>query len=174
MTEPTPNATPNPAPNPEAVPKRRWPWLKITLFASLAINLLIAGLVAGFVLSGPRDRDRNPIWRDMGLGPFGHALPWADKKALTAAIRAEAGSFRKNREELRRQFEAFLAALRAEPFDADALAVLVKEHRGRITERQELGQRLLLQRITEMSDAERAQYAERLNEMVRRHGQNRR
>jgi len=151
-----------------AAAKKSWPWGKIVLFVSLALNLLIAGLVAGAVLNGPRDRDRNPALRDLGFGPFVYALPRADRRELGDAMRRQAGAFRENRAEMRTSFEAFLSALRAEPFDPEALRRIVNDQQSRITERQNLGRQLLLERIEAMSVAERAAYAEELDRSLHR------
>ncbi len=151
-----------------AAPKQRWPWGKIVLFVSLALNLLIVGLVVGALLNGPRDRDRNPALRDLGFGPFVQALPRADRRALGDALLRQAGAFRENRAEMRASFEAFLGALRAEPFDAVALRRIVTDQQARITERQSLGRQLLLERIEAMNVAERADYADALDKSLRR------
>lgn len=151
-----------PAPKP---PRRRG---RILLFISLAFNLLIVGLVAGAMLGGPRDRDRAPALRDLGFGPFVHALPRADRAAMGRAIKRDAGSFRENRVALRRQFEAFLAALRADPFDAAEVGRLIADQQSRIGERQALGRRLLLERIEAMSAAQRAAYADALDKALHR------
>ena len=107
-------------------------WGRILLIGSLALNLLIIGVVAGSFLGGPRDRDRNPLLRDLGFGPFVHALPQRSKRELTDALKREAGSLRDNRAELRRHFEAFLAALRADPYDPQEVARLIADQRSRI------------------------------------------
>ena len=159
MTETAPHAP---------TPKRRFSWGKIVLFASLAFNLLIVGLVAGAMLGGPRDRDRNPMMRDLGFGPFVHALSGRDRKELTRAIEGASGSFRDNRAALRTDFEAFLTAVRADPFDPAALEQVIDRQKGRVHERQGIGQKLLLVRITEMSVEDRAAYADKLDELLRR------
>jgi uncharacterized membrane protein len=149
-------------------PRKAWPWARIVLAGSLAVNLLVIGLIAGALLGGPRDRDRNPVLRDLGFGPFVQALPRADRRELGAAMRREAGAFRENRAEMRRQFEAILAALRADPFDAGALRDMVEAQYARVSERQGLGRRLLLDRIEAMTGAERAAYADALDASLRR------
>ena len=156
--------------NPQPDNAGRRPWGKIALFVSLAFNLAVIGLVAGAMWGGPRDRDRNPVLRDLGFGPFVQALPRADQRALAAALRAEAGSFRDNRAALRAQFEAILDALRADPFDADGFRALVADQRSQIGERQRIGQDLLLARIAQMSVADRAAYADALDHSLRRRG----
>lgn len=153
--------------DPTDPPKAR-PWVKILLFASLALNLAVVGLVAGALLSGPRDRDRNPILRDLGFGPFVSALPNADKRALTNALREQAGPFRENRRELRRSMEAILDALRQDPFDAEAFSALIEDQRRWILRRQDIGAEALVARISEMTPAERAAYADSLSERLRK------
>ena len=143
-------------------------WGRILLIGSLAFNLLIVGVVAGTLIGGPRDRDRNPILRDLGFGPFVHALPRSSKIELTDALKREAGSLRDNRAELRAHFEDFLAALRADPYDPEEVARLIASQRGRIGERQAIGQRLLLEHIATMNAEERADYADALSSALRR------
>ncbi|MDJ0824646.1 MAG: periplasmic heavy metal sensor [Rhodobacter sp.] len=154
-------------------PRKRRRWGKVVLFVSLAFNLLVVGLIAGAILSGPRDRDRNPLLRDLGFGPYAQALPAYDKIALTRALRREAGAFRENRAVLRQQFEAFLAALRAEPYDHAEVTRLVTSQQDRIQDRQRLGRDLLLERIAAMDAAERAAYADALDKSLRRRKPNR-
>lgn len=148
------------------VPKAPRRWGKIVLFVSLAFNLLVVGLVAGTMLGVKRDR--SPVMGDLGFGPFVHALPRADRSEIARAIKREAGSFRENRIALRLQFEEILAALRATPFDASELARLIAGQQSRIGERQEMGQRLLLERIDAMNADQRAAYADALDNALRR------
>lgn len=151
-------------------PVKRRPWGKIVLFLSLALNLLIIGLVLGAVSGGPRDRDRSPALRDLGYGPFVQALARSDRQALSAAIRAESGSLRENRAALRAQFEAILGALRADPFDAEAFNTLVVDQRSRVSERVQIGQDLLLKQIAQMTPDDRAAYADALDKSLKRRG----
>jgi hypothetical protein len=145
-------------------------WMRVTLFASLAVNLLIAGLVAGALLRGPDapDRDRRPALDDLGLGPFVAALPLGDRVALGRDVRREAGAFRANREALRAQFETFLGMLRSEPFDAAAAAALITEQHEKLLERRGIGRDLLLERLAGMTAEERRAYADRLDRLLRR------
>ena len=57
-----------------SAPKKPMRWGRYVLFGSLALNLLIVGMVAGALFGGHRDRDRNPLLRDIGFGPFVQAL----------------------------------------------------------------------------------------------------
>jgi len=160
----------DPKPEGFAVPKSRRHWGKVFLFVSLAFNLLVVGLVAGALFGSPRDRDRNPALRDLGFGPFVWSLPREDQKALREAMRGQEGSFRENRARIRAQFEGILTALRADPYDPAEVERLVAAQQDRISERQALGKRILLDRIADMTLTERVAYADELNKALRHGG----
>lgn len=158
---------------PEPQKKSRLPWGRIVLFASLALNLLIVGLVAGVLLRHDR-LDRQTPLRDLGYGPFGAALSPADRRELARGLLGRAGDLRTNRDAIRAHFAQMLTALRARPYDADAVAALVETQQAKLAERQAIGQELLLERIAAMSDADRAAFADRLERSLRRAGHDRR
>ncbi len=145
--------------------KRRWG--RVVLAVSLAANLLVAGLVAGAMLNGPRDRDRRPELRDIGFGPFVAALPKEDRRALAESYHAESGSFRMRREEMRRQFDAFLVALRAEPYDHAAVEAVISSQQEEVFATQRMARGLLLDHIGAMQPAERAAFADSLAKGLR-------
>ena len=159
-----------PAPAPP-VQTRTPLWIRVLLVMSLAINLLIAGIVIGAVTS--RGGDGSPrttvgAARDLGPLPFVMALEPSDRRALGGALRSEASSLRQNREALRVRFEALLGALRAEEFDRETVRRLLAEQRTLGVRRQEIGERILLDRREEMSAEERRGYADRLDRSLRR------
>ena len=144
---------------------RRRRWLVPLLVVSLALNLLVAGAILGrsFSPEAHRGKDRvaGPLRSVVGE-PFVRALSREDRQALLADIRREGPRIRKNRESLRDQVEAFLAALRSDPFEPDVVRRLLEDQRSVAQSRQELGEVLLLNRLSAMSDDERAAYADRL------------
>ena len=93
-------------------------WLRVLLFASLAANLLVVGLVAGAASYGG---GRAMAAREPGFGFFEAALDKADRAALRAAFLARAEGVRTPRREMRARMESILAALRADPYDPAAL-----------------------------------------------------
>ena len=159
--------------SPDPSKSRGLPWGRIVLFASLALNLLVVGLVAGAMLRHDRF-DSHPPLRDLGYGPFGEALSPTDRRALARGLIGHAGDLQANRDDIRRQFAEMLAVLRARPFDAKALAALVQNQQIKLKERQAIGQTLLLDRIEAMSDEERAAFADRLEQNLRRAARDRR
>ena len=149
-------------------PKPRRPWGRIALVLSLGANLLIVGLVAGAMIKGPPDRSEGRDLRDLGFGPFFAALPRDERGALSAALEREAPSFRERRHEMRQQFDALLAALRAEPYDHAAVAGIVDAQQAAVVESQRMGRALLLDQIAGMEPAQRQAYADALARGLRR------
>lgn len=146
--------------------KRRW--LMPAFIASLTLNLLVAGVLVGWVLSpeGPR-RERFDTHGVIGE-PFFRALPVKDRRALIGDILRDPERFREGRDGLRQRFDAFLAALRADPFVPGDVKRLLAEQSEVAIGRQKIGEDLLVQRLESMSGEERAAYADRLEDMARR------
>lgn len=146
--------------------------LRIALLVSLAANLLIVGLVAGAIWHGPPDRARRPELRDLGFGPFVAALPRSDRRALAARLRDVNEPLRARRDEIRRQFDALVEALRAEPYDHGAVAAIISSQQDEVFASQRLGRSVLLDHIAAMSADARADFAAALVRNVRhwKHG----
>ena len=161
MTE---TVTPPPPSPPPATPKAGRK-LRIALAVSVALNLLIVGLVAGAALrGGPPDR----MVRDLDFGPFTEALTSEDRDALRRDFIRQAPDLRDMRRQMRDDFRSVLAALRADPFDAEALRDVVANQGDRMAARLALGQDLFLARIAAMTPAERAAFADRLEHRLER------
>lgn len=152
-----------------AAPRRRW--LLPLLFVSLAVNLLIAGIVVGSAISGARHL-RDDALRSRGVigEPFVRALPDDQRRRLAADVLREGQTLRRNRSALRGRLETLLAAIRSDPYDREAVAALLAGQRREILARQDIGERLLLDRLDDMSAGERARYADRLGAIFRRRG----
>ncbi|MFC2969846.1 periplasmic heavy metal sensor [Acidimangrovimonas pyrenivorans] len=146
--------------------------MRLLLIGSLGLNLVIVGLVAGAVIDHVR-RDRPPIVRDLGFGPYSRALSHQDRIALMRGFAQETGGFRAMRREARAEFGRLLELLRAEPFDAAALKALMQKQETRAVERLALGQKLLIERIEAMSPADRRAFADRLQVALAHDGHHR-
>lgn len=152
----------------DQTPKPRL-WLRILLFVSLAANLLVVGLVVG--LAFHRDDDnkrRHPPRPDQIGGPLTHALSPEDRREIGRAIWQEYRADRPNRDSFRAEYDAVLDALRSVPFDRTVVEQSLQRQIDFATQRQRIGQRILLERLTTMSDDERAAFADRLEEGMRR------
>ena len=94
------------------------PGLRALLIGSLALNLVIGGLMAGAVLGNKQAGDRPPREGDV-LGAYTRALTKEDRREIGRSIREyhrEQGG--EGKLGPRKVLEDMLIALRAEPFDA--------------------------------------------------------
>jgi len=150
----------------------RWRFL---LFASLALNLLIVGMVAGALLrGGPGGKaglrgDAPPLY-NLGYGPYGRAFSKADRKIITEAMAARSPELRENREEFRARSLTLLQGLRAVPYDPDVVQEIISQQQASLQDRQSIGRSLLLDHLAAMDDEARAKYADRLERSLRRGG----
>jgi uncharacterized membrane protein len=143
--------------------------VKIALAVSVALNLAIVGLVFGAWLG---DGPRQGLPRDLSFGPFSEAFTDADRRALRKALSDRAGEFRASREASRAELEALLVALRADPFDPDALRRAMIAVETRNADRLQMGRSLIETRLVEMSTEDRQAFADRLEKRLRRGGKN--
>lgn len=143
-----------------AAPTGMKPWLRIVFGLSLAVNLLVVGLMVGaFLRFGLPGGDRPPP--PTGISVF-RALPSEDRKALRDHLRETLPPPADRRSEV----NALVRALTADPFDPEALeAVMTAQAAPRIAF-QEAMEQAWLQRVVTMDDAERADYADRLVRMA--------
>ncbi len=141
-------------------------WVKVLLFVSLALNLAVAGAVIGAMVKHRGDHGDWPHGIDRATVPYIHALPQRDKRALGKALREHGRDIPNARKNYRQDFQAALSILRTQPFDAVALQeVLTRQGAGPQARRLQ-GETLFLERISNMSDAERAAYADRLEDTL--------
>lgn len=158
MTDTDPARLPDP---PTRRPGRAGRWL---LVASLALNLLFVGLVAGGALrvwNAPRHGAMGPMSETAMLW---RALPEAERRGAR-----EAGPPRPEGREPRAARQAaqvaeLRALLLAEPFDRAALEDRLTEAQTRSAERGTQALARMLDRIAAMPPAERAGVAERLSQ----------
>ena len=106
-----------------AEPAPRRSWMRWALVASLGLNLVFVGLIAGALIKGP------PAPPVPGIGHYVRALPEASRRDLGEALRASRPDWSGMREACARR-EALAAALTAEPFEPAAVAALLEEDRG--------------------------------------------
>lgn len=151
-------------------PRRPRRWMGPALAVSLALNLLVAGAVAGAWMSGHRQDEvrRVAVDRMIGRTPFVAALDPDDRREVLRELRREAEPLARNRADLRARLDALLDALRAETFDRAQIEALIAEQRQIGARRMEIGEAALIDRIAAMSLEERRAYADRLDRSIRR------
>ncbi|WGW05597.1 periplasmic heavy metal sensor [Tropicibacter oceani] len=150
-------------------PPRMRPWLRVLLFASLALNLAIAGMAAGVVLRGGSPHDRHES-RDF-VTPYTRAFDERQRDDLRRALR-DGYLTRKDkdgaRDDLTLDYRAALDVLRSEPFDAAAMAAILERQGARTADRQAMGQQVLSTYLAALSPQEREAYAQRLAQEITR------
>lgn len=157
-----PKASPAPRPAP------RGGWIKVVLFASLALNLAIGGLALGAWLRHDRMGEQRAMRVDQIGGPYTGALTREDRRAIWRQMREMRGADAPGRAEMRASYDAVVTALRAEPFDAAQVRAIIAEQFAVGIARQQMGQTLLLARIDAMTAAERVAFADRLEAELQR------
>lgn len=145
-------------------PSRRG--LKIALAVSVALNLAVAGMIAGAWIKGGGHGRGMP--HDLSFGAFSEAFSADDRMALRRALLDRAPDFRASGKAASAEFETLLAALRASPFDPAAMQKALAAVEARTAGRLELGRLLIESRIIEMLEVDRLAFAERLEAGLRR------
>jgi uncharacterized membrane protein len=141
--------------------------IKIALAVSLALNLLVVGLVAGAVLNRPGPGDA-PAIRTLGLGPFALALPREARDDIRHRIEGDLEDVRRDRAEIGQSLLALRRALLAEPFDREAAARALGRSREAAAALQAQGHGALLDTLEDMTLDERVAVADRLGRTLRR------
>ncbi|SLN25561.1 hypothetical protein PEL8287_01166 [Roseovarius litorisediminis] len=145
------------------------PWLRVLFVASLALNLVVLGAVGSAMLMRDKWHARHPSRLDMVGGPLTRALNDKDRRAIGQQMRQAYRDGHPTRQQQREEFQLLIADLKAEPFVPDAVRARMSNQRVAFKDRLELGQTILLERLAQMSPAERKAYADRLQESVRGH-----
>lgn len=146
--------------NTQMRPSKLW---RAVLVVSLGLNLAVAGMIGGAIVSG-RFGDGPPMRVDLGLGPFARALDDADRRAIGRDLR-QMRDLRSD--DLHAPMTEMIAALRADPFDPARLQAAMAAQAARLNAVQGRAQAALLARVDAMQSAQRAALADRLEHELR-------
>lgn len=152
-------------------PKKRLRKTHIVLVTSLALNFAVVGVVAGTMLRGGEPAEtqgRVTQARDFGFSPHIGALSLDDRRDVGKAFMRQAGSHRAARLRVQRIYEDMIKSLIADPFDLAVFEALLEQQQTDLAEKQRIGAELLTQKVSEMDDQARAEYASRLDQMLKR------
>jgi uncharacterized membrane protein len=157
----------------QALSRGARPWMKGLLAVSLALNLLVLGVIVGARVD---DHARRPDHRsgesrgafDPALGPFSRALPDPYRSQAVEDLRERAGDIRDNRAVLAAQVDEMIALLRDDEFDQAALRAVLEAQSEAFRARGQVGRDVVLEQISRMSARDRALLAERLEKGFRR------
>ncbi|MEE4187658.1 MAG: periplasmic heavy metal sensor [Roseobacter sp.] len=150
---------------------KRFPWLKIALAGSLALNLLIVGFLAG---SAARQMGNGGALsaRSPGLGAFGApymiALPQDNRRDVLRALRETRGEALPDRRARREMFVEVVGLIQAQPFDIEVLSAAVARQAETTVSVQKRAQSAWLNVVANMTDAERESYAAAVEEVLGR------
>jgi uncharacterized membrane protein len=139
---------------------------RFMLVGSLALNLLIIGVVVGFALSGGKPGQGQRF--DLTVSPLTRAMEGERRDAVRDSLRNSGAFERDDRSGMRRDMGALLAALRADEFDDVAFRAVLLRQRDRLRTGQETVLAAVSAQIDNMSASERAAFADRLEEQMRR------
>ena len=141
-------------------------WVKIVLGLSLALNLAIVGMIAGFVLRGGPMGARGPA---MGYAtPYVLALPRELRRDVFGAVRNDDSL--PDRRARRAEYRAMIAALRATPYDAAAVEAVLKRQAEGASRVQAAAHDAWLKAVARLSDEERVAYTARMEEALKKGG----
>lgn len=140
-------------------------WLRIALILSLLANFLVVGLMAGAMV--------NAHWRGMhlmsgsvGFGPLTDALTRADRRELFRKFLTARGDRQAERQANDADLAGIVAALKAEPWDRAAVEAALTRLGDRARGRLDQGRDILVQRIAEMTGADRIAFAGRIADIL--------
>ncbi len=154
---PVPPVPPVPPLPPPAPMRRGLRWL---LMVSLGLNLLVAVWWWVAWYPGPwGGGGRLSNWR---WGPFARALAPEDRRAIAQDLLDRADLRDLRRTERQADMTALAAALRAEPFDREAVAALMQAQRDKVRTLEAEVEAALLDRLVAMTAEERSGFADRI------------
>lgn len=148
----------------QAKPRRVW---RIVLVMSLAVNLLMVGLIGGAFL---RSGGSPPGAFDVRLGAFAAALSPKDRREIGDQLRRGDGKLGQSRADRRKAFEDLILVLESQPFDPEALLRIFQSQQERQFELQGKALAAFVVRVSEMTLEERTAFAGRLRESSERRG----
>ncbi len=140
------------------------PALRVVLIVSLALNLLVVGVVAGGIFRGRPPAPLGGV--DLGSSPFARALNADDQRHVRDTLRGQMHNIVPAAADRRLALQELVAALRQDPFDPAAVQAMFDQQKLGAMAAMEASQAAVLDRIQAMDAAGRAAFADRLeNEM---------
>ncbi|OUS07116.1 hypothetical protein A9Q96_07350 [Rhodobacterales bacterium 52_120_T64] len=136
-------------------------WIKVALIVSVAANLGVAGVIGGAALRAPEIK-RNNLNGPEGVAMLARAMPAEHQRELREGLRDRREEFRPDRQELGSLRARFIEALKADPFEIEAVQDVLAEQRAMIFELTTAGDNTVIAQIEKMSPQDRENYILRL------------
>jgi uncharacterized membrane protein len=141
-------------------------WLRLVLFGSLALNLLVVGLFAGSLMHRGKPH-KGP--RMDAVTPYARALEQEQRREMSQQLRRSyLKQSKAQRGEIVAGYERALAILRADRFDASQMQQVLEQQQAASHARRAQGQGIMLQVLSDMTPAQRLAFADRLEVEVER------
>ena len=142
---------------------RRKRLMRVALGLSLALNVMILGALGGAMWRhGGRDL---PGLRSYA-SPYVQALPPEARRGLHGKMRTSGKAHHLDREARRALYDEMLAALRAEPFQADVAAAVLAAQGEAAAGVQQVAHDAWLAEVSAMDAAARQDYADKLQQRL--------
>ncbi|MEO0387689.1 MAG: periplasmic heavy metal sensor [Pseudomonadota bacterium] len=143
-------------------------WVTILLVASVSLNVVVAGLATGALLRGPAPWSPPPPGPAAEIRVLERALPEEDRKAFRRKLVLGGPELRRAARELRTLRAATVETLKTEPLDLAALDAIFQRQQTLWAEIGQGAQAALLEHVETMGPAERAAFAQNLEEWADR------
>ncbi len=134
--------------------------LKVAFVISLAMNVMVIGVIGGGVLNGKRPAPMGGY--DVSLGEFGKALSRDERAKIRNDLRANPNFRLPSRATREASVQEFITAVRAEPFDVTVIEGIFAAQRDRGAQAMQAVQDALVKRLVEMTAQERQAFADRV------------
>lgn len=156
--------------------KRGWRaapgWMKGLLAVSLALNLVVAGLVGGNALRHWSDHRFQKVEIEPGLdrrqSRILHMVPEAQHEVAKRILLGRQDELDRARAEMREAHMAFIEAIRREPFDPAKLDQALARRNDAAGDFWRIGMQQVAEIARELDAGSRAELADRLEERTRR------
>lgn len=155
--------TPDPVPRRPGCPL----WVRVLLIASLAGNLAVVGLVGGWSMRGGHGYD-DPDGLDPRQVRLLRMLPESRHAEARAMMLAERGALASHRERMKAVQADIVSVLRAPDFSAARLQAALDARRAASGAVNGVVHGQFVALVARMSPAERAEMADRLEDLARR------
>lgn len=145
--------------------KRPGRFLKVILVVSLALNLLVVGLVAGaaaFKWHAGEDFGRSGFWASASLRFYVRHFEKEDRERFFASFKGRRGGFRASRAEIIGSLDEVIEAIEATPFSRGDLERAFGSQRGLLERGMSEAQAMLVDSISGMSPESRNALARNL------------
>jgi Spy/CpxP family protein refolding chaperone len=123
--------------------------VRIVLFVSLAINLIVVGIVLGAKAGG--HPMRHGMRQDAVFGPLTDGFSREERRVLRERFETASPGFRAERREVAADFRALAALLRAEVWDRAAAEAILVRQGDRMEGRMATGRAVLLEHLDELT-----------------------